>query len=197
VSEKKETAETTSETNSIFSGPCDNFVKDGTVFILGDFDSTISKNVIPEIVKMIEEKKKMSEPKIDIYINSFGGNVHELMGLLSVLQLAKNSRIAICTYNIGVAHSCGSLLFIFGDTRVMYRNAESLMHLGCTGDFYSTYEQLERSTNRTKWHFNRIVNMYVEHTKMNRKKIEKLLKDDNCYMDAETCLKNGICDAIF
>jgi ATP-dependent protease ClpP protease subunit len=185
------------DSNSIFSGPCDNFVKDGSVYILGDFDSSISKNVIPEMVKMIDEKKKMSEPKIDIYINSAGGIVSELIGLLSVIQLAKNAGIAICTYNIGMAHSCGSLLFIHGDARVMYRNAESLMHLGNTGDFYSTYEQLERSTKRTKWHFDRIVNMYVEHTKMNRKKIEKILKDDCCYMNAEECLKNGICDAIF
>lgn len=197
MSEKKGTDETANDTNSIFSGPCDNFVKNGVVYILGEFDNTISKNVIPEIVKMIEEKKRISESKIDIYINSPGGLVHELIGLLSVLQLAKNAGVTICTYNIGIAHSCGSLLFIFGDVRAMYRNAESLMHLGCAGDFCSTYEQLERSTNRTKWHFDRIVNMYVEHTKMNRRKVEKLLKDDNCYMDADTCLKNGICDEIF
>lgn len=69
-------------------------------------------------------------PEIEIYINSYGGYASELLGLLSLIELAKSEGIKIKTYNIGCAYSCGSLLAVVGDERYMYRYADNLPHLG-------------------------------------------------------------------
>ena len=52
------------------------------------------------------------------------------MGLISVIDIAKSHGIKIVTYNIGVAYSCGSMLSILGDYRIMHKYATNLPHLG-------------------------------------------------------------------
>lgn len=174
----------------------ENFVKDGTVYILGPFDDSIARKVIPDLVKLIEFKKSQRDPQIDIYINSFGGYSHQLIALLTLIQQAKKSGIKIVTYNMGVAMSCGSILAIAGDERKMYRYACNLAHLGFIGDGVSTFEQIDRTSKHWKWWFNCIVKLYLENTKCTKKQIEAILKDDNCYMTPEECLKLGICTEI-
>lgn len=194
--ENKENMKEKNAENNSFKPSCENFIKDGIVYILGDFECSISRNVIPDLIKLIDEKSKQANPFIEIYINSYGGYFEELTGLLAIIQMAKNKGIKIITYNIGVANSCGSILFIHGDKRKMFRDAISVMHLGCASNYWETFEQLSRVTKHSKEHFNRIVKWYVEHSKMDKSKVEEILKDDKFYMNANTCLKLGLCDEI-
>lgn len=173
-----------------------NFVKDGKVYIMGNFDGTITNDVIPELMKLIEKKKEERNAVIEIFINSHGGYGDQLLALISVLNIAKATGIAIVTYNLGIAYSCGSILAIHGDHRLMASHATNLMHLGCCGDINSTFEQLERNTKRQKKWLNQIVQWYVERTKLSKTKILEYLKDDCCYFDAKECLKYGLCDEI-
>ena len=56
-----------------------NFVTDdGNVYILGDFDSTISTEVIPILMSLIDQMAARKNPEIHIYINSPGGDACEL-----------------------------------------------------------------------------------------------------------------------
>lgn len=173
-----------------------NFVKDGKVYIMGEFDGSISYEVIPEMMKLIEKKKEERHPVIEIFINSHGGYGDQLQALISLIQIAKANGIAIATYNMGIANSCASILAIHGDHRLMTSHATNLMHLGQTGDYNSTFSQLDRNTKRQKKWFNQIVQWYVDHTKLSKAKILEYLKDDCCYFDAKECLKYGLCDEI-
>lgn len=189
----KENNDTIKGEDSPFGG---NFVKDGKVYIMGNFDGTITNDVIPELMKLIEKKKEERNAVIEIFINSHGGYGDQLLALISVLNIAKATGIAIVTYNLGIAYSCGSILAIHGDHRLMASHATNLMHLGCCGGINSTFEQLERNTKRQKKWLNQIVQWYVERTKLSKTKILEYLKDDCCYFDAKECLKYGLCDEI-
>lgn len=174
-----------------------NFVTDdGNVYILGEFDSTISTEVICVLVSLIGQMAAMKDPVLHIYVNSYGGDAHELFGLLSVLDAAKSMGISVHTHVIGVAYSAGSILAAYGDHRTMSRYSDHLLHLGCAGAEFSTFEQLKREAENNVKHFNKILQIYSEHTKIPKKRLAEMLKDDKLYLDAEQCLKYGICDEI-
>jgi ATP-dependent protease ClpP protease subunit len=174
-----------------------NFVTDdGNVYILGEFDSTISTEVIYALVSLTEQLAHIKNPTIHIYINSYGGDASELFSLLSILDDAKKKNITIYTHVIGVAYSAGSILAAYGDYRTMSRYSDHLLHLGCAGAEFSAFEQLKREAENNVKHFNKILQIYSEHTKIPKKKLTEMLKDDKLYLDADQCLKYGICDEI-
>ena len=174
-----------------------NFVADdGKVYILGSVDSTISTNVVPVLMSMVDAMTCEKDPSISIYINSFGGEAKELFGMLSILEMARARGIKIITYVIGCAYSAGSLLAVFGDYRYMSRYSDHLLHLGSSGCSFTTFEQLKRETENNIKHFNKILEIYAQHTKIPKKKLAEMLKDDKLYLDPRQCLEFGICDEI-
>lgn len=173
-----------------------NFVANGAVYILGDFDSTISMNVIPRLVELIGKKMSEKEPAINIYINSYGGEAKELYGLLCLLQSAKNSGIKIITTILGRACSCGSMLAVMGDERYMYKYAMHLAHLGMQCDAVSTNEQIDRTSRKWKWHFKQVLDHYSVCTGCPKKKLEQILKDDSCWLTPDECIELGFATEI-
>lgn len=175
----------------------ENFVCDDKVYILGNFDRSISSEVIPGLMNIITMKRNTVNPVIEIYINSHGGSAYELFGLMSVIDIGRLSGIKFITYNLGIAASCGSLLAVYGDHRYMSKYATNLMHLGQAGSMFSTFKQMERQNENNKKHFNKIIDIYAASTKINKKKITELLTDDSLYLDPKQCLKYGLCDKVF
>ena len=174
-----------------------NFVTDdGNVYILGEFDSSISTEVIYAVMSLIDQIAAIKDPVLNIYINSYGGEASVLFSLLSMLDIAKKKGISIHTHVIGVAYSAGSILAAYGDHRTMSKYSDHLLHLGCAGAEFSTFEQLKREAENNVKHFNKILQIYLDHTKISQKRLIEMLKDDKQYLDAEQCLKYGICDEI-
>lgn len=174
----------------------ENFVVGNRIYILGPFDRSISSDVIPAFVELIDGLRDVKDSVIEIYINSHGGYMSELLGLMTLVDLAKGYGIKIVTYNIGVAYSCGSLLSVIGDHRYMYRYAENLPHLGTAYMSPQTLEQLDRGVKHISEHFAKIILIYSQYTKASKKELEKILKDDDYIMNAEECLTKGFCDEI-
>ena len=164
---------------------------------MGDFDRSISSEVIPGLMNIISMKRNTVNPIIEIYINSHGGYAHELFGLMSIIDIGRSYGIKFITYNIGLAASCGSLLAVYGDHRYMSKFATNLMHLGQAGSMFSTFKQMERQNENNKKHFNKIIDIYTATTKLDKKKITELLTDDSLYLDPKQCLKYGLCDEVF
>ena len=175
----------------------ENFVCDDKAYIMGDFDRSISSEVIPGLMNIISMKRNTVNPIIEIYINSHGGYAHELFGLMSIIDIGRSYGIKFITYNIGLAASCGSLLAVYGDHRYMSKYATNLMHLGQAGSMFSTFKQMERQNENNKKHFNKIIDIYAASTKIDKKKITELLTDDSLYLDPKQCLKYGLCDEVF
>jgi ATP-dependent protease ClpP protease subunit len=169
---------------------------DGDVYIMGEFDSSISQHVVPAFKQLIENKAKERDAFIQIFINSNGGYAHELYNLLSLIELAHARGIGIVTIVMGRAFSCGSMLAIHGDHRVMYKYARHIIHLGQQGSTVSTEKQIEREHQSMMRHFSNIREMYKKLTKLPAKELEEALTDDSYSLSAEDCLRYGICDEI-
>ena len=146
-----------------------NFVRNGRVYILGDFDESIAKYVVPDLNEMISDASGQKDVTIPFYINSCGGESDQLQSILSLITIAKSMGINIMTFVVGNAYSCGSLLAIHGDVRLMARGARHMMHMGEIGSSSKTYEQLKRNNKDAKDFFDDTVKMYVNCTKMTDK----------------------------
>ena len=170
--------------------------KDGNFYILGEFDESISEQVVPNLVKKINEEDGKPDAKIFFYINSNGGLCHELYNLLALIDIAKQKGIKIYTVITGRAYSCGSMLAIHGDHRAIYKYGTHLMHLGEAGTINHTFKQLERETSFVKEHFENIVKMYVDNTNIPEKQIREMLLDDSCFLNAQQCKELGLVDEI-
>ena len=105
--------------------------------------------------------------------------------------------VKIITKIIGVADSCASMLAIYGDERYMYKYATNLTHFG----YYplptaKNYTDVNRCADNCKNHFDKIIDIYLNHSKLSEEEIKKLLNDDNLRLSAEKCLEYGLCDYI-
>lgn len=172
-------------------------LKNNKLYILGPFNEVISNEVIPELDLLVSDLTSLKNAEFEIIINSNGGYTMELFALLYYIDIMKKNQIKIITTVIGNADSCASMLAVCGDERYMYKYATQLVHMG-TYPLYNINSTIEnnRIHKNCDEHFKRIIDIYVNHTKLEKSKIDKLLTVDNLILNAEECLKYGFCDYI-
>ena len=171
-----------------------NFVEEKKVYILGEFDETIAKYVVPEFVKLTEDRNNKS---IDIYINSNGGYTSYLKQLLGIVEKFKADGGVIKTFVYGNAYSCGSILACSGTKgeRYIYEYSEHCCHLGAATTGYVINDvELERMSDRVKRHFDFVRNCYKKYAKV--KNLEEVIKNDCYFIEGKKIIENGLADKI-
>ena len=108
-----------------------NFITDdGNVYILGDFDATISIYVIHALVSLVNALESQKNPKIHIYINSCGGSAYELFSMLAVLEDAKRVRMQQGLSNegnkcLGMIRSWINRKYVYSIQNTVFRKANT------------------------------------------------------------------------
>lgn len=62
---------------------------------------------------------------IQIYIDSYGGSVYQIFGLIALIE---NSKTPVHTYVTGIAMSAAFLLFLSGSKRFIYKRSTLMYH---------------------------------------------------------------------
>ena len=193
-----------------------NYVSDNSVFILDKFSPDTSNELIGNLADMVMsiepfpvyqiggklespyEPLDTDRPVIDVYINSNGGSGSILDSIVSLLALAKSRGAIIRTTVLSSASSCGSLLAITGTPgfRIMYSHAYHFVHFGnhCVGA--SKENEIEMAAKHIKETTLAKNNMYLQHTKLTEKELKKLQSNEQGFINAENCLRKGLCDWI-
>lgn len=172
-----------------------NFVDGNNVYIYGEFDKTIAKDVIPQLVKESENQIKLKTGRINIYIDSNGGYSRYLYNLLGLIESLKKNNVIVATYVMGCAFSCASILACSGtkEYRFISEFSQHLCHLGGTSTGITCNEvELERANNSAKAHFENIKRLYKKYAKL--KDLNKAIKFDNWYIRGDDIIKNGLAD---
>ena len=128
-----------------------------------------------------------------LHINSCGGSVHSSFALYDFIIKFKE-QIDVYTVVDGVAASAATIISIAGTKRFITPSSYMLIHQLSTF-MGGTYEQIKDEMENCNKIMNKIIQMYGKHTKINKKKIPKLLKHD-LWWSAEECKKNGLIDEI-
>jgi ATP-dependent Clp protease protease subunit len=134
------------------------------------------------------------EPKpIEIYIDSYGGYVYQVMGLVGIMQKSVTPIHTICT---GAAMSCGFIMLIHGHKRFCYEHGTPLYHQ-VSNDIYGKVEDIEQQLVETKRLQNKFEEMTIRKTKITKEKLDEIReKKIDWYMTAEEALKLNVVDEI-
>lgn len=82
--------------------------------------------------------------KIEVHINSYGGDVFESIAILNYLKNEREEEIV--TYVDGIAASGGSIIFMAGDKRIMPANTQLMIHNPWTIT-YGNAKELRKTAN--------------------------------------------------
>jgi ATP-dependent Clp protease protease subunit len=128
---------------------------------------------------------------IRLYINSFGGSV---FAGFSAVDYIKKSKIPVETIIDGCAASAATMMSIVAQRRYMNEHAFMLIHQ-LSSACWGTYEEMKDDMKNNDLLMKTIKQIYTEHTKIPKKKLNEILKRD-LWWDAKTCLEYGLIDDI-
>ena len=130
---------------------------------------------------------------IEIYIDSYGGYVYQILGLVAVIQKSKTPIHTIVT---GAAMSCGFIMLICGHKRFAYEHATPLYHQ-VSGGARGTVKDMEEDVVESKRLQKKLEKLTLDNTKISKKKLKEVYeKKQDWYMSAKEAKKLGVIDEI-
>jgi len=137
-------------------------------------------------------KLNIDEIPIYIHIHSNGGFI---FAANSIIDLIINSNIPIYSIVDGACASAATLISIVCHKRYIRKSAHMLVHqLSCVlGGKMSEID--DEHTNLIKL-TKRMNDVYLEHTKMSKKTLTALMKQD-LWLDSSECIKHGLADELW
>ena len=192
-----------------------NYILGNSVFILDDFRTTTTNEMIGNLSDLVMNLEPRAEYKckgtlkspydidtkqyniIDVFINSNGGDVTILNTITTLLGIAKSKGAIIRTTVCSKAYSCGSALAIMGTPgfRIMYSNAYHLVHFGSQSRTAKLESEIDSVTNNMKENHANWKNLYLNNTKITPKELKKLMSKDS-FVTANDALKFSFADWI-
>jgi len=128
---------------------------------------------------------------INVYINSYGGEVAEGLAIYNAL---KRHKAKIKTFCDGFAASIASVVFMAGDERIMSNASLLFIHNAWTiaegnaNDFRKQAEDLDKITQAS-------INTYMEHVNITEEELKRML-DDETWITPQDALEMGFATAI-
>lgn len=130
---------------------------------------------------------------IKIFIDSYGGQVYQILGLIGIIEKSKTSIHTIAT---GCAMSAGFALLVSGHKRFAYQYATMLYHQ-VSDDRWGKLEHMKQGLKETKRLDKLLTNIILSKTKITKKLIKEIIRmKQDWYLTPEQSLNLGIIDKI-
>lgn len=158
-----------------------------------------SRCKLQRYLTQIQEELKKQFPNVDpnafeitLHICSKGGNFHESLVLYDLLRL--------CTIPVkgiveGQADSGASLILLGCHKRQMTASSRILIHQISMNLGETTDTKFRDEIKNQDMDMNRMREIYLEHTRLSKKFLDKALKHD-IYWNAKQCLEFGLVDEV-
>jgi ATP-dependent protease ClpP protease subunit len=101
------------------------------VKVIGEFNEESAKSLYADCDRAMTTGQKI----LPIFIDSYGGYVDSLVGMLDYFQSFRDNGVQIVTIACGKAMSCGALLFGMGDKRFVGKRSRIMFHRVSAGSF--------------------------------------------------------------
>ena len=101
------------------------------VKVIGEFNEESAKSLYADCDRALATGQKI----LPIFIDSYGGWVDSLVGMLDYFQSFRDNGVQIVTIACGKAMSCGALLFAMGDKRFVGKRSRIMFHRVSAGSF--------------------------------------------------------------
>jgi ATP-dependent Clp protease protease subunit len=136
---------------------------------------------------------KYNPDPIKIYIDSYGGQVYQCFGLLSVIE---RSETPIHTIVTGCAMSAGFMILISGHKRFAHKLSTPLYHQVSSGAI-GTVKEMEEKIEESKRLQDQLESIVKEKTDISKKKLKEIFDTKkDWYMTSEEALELKVVDEI-
>lgn len=174
--------------------------EDRIYFLSDDVDNTsigkLTWNILCQIEDDDEKNKKEKDYErepIKLYINSHGGDVCDIWGLIDVIL---NSKTPVYTYCTGYAMGTAFKIFLAGHKRYCYKHSTFMYHqMNCwrSGKYQDLVEDRDGMDE-----LNKMNEAYIlERTKFTQLDIDEIrTKKKDFYIHASDAVKYGIVDEV-
>ncbi len=161
------------------------------LYIFGDITTWPWDEKDRDAYGIVKELQGLEADKLNVHINSYGGDVSEGLAIYNVL---KNSSAKVTTYCDGFACSAASVIFMAGDERIM--NSASLLMIhnawsrasGNANEFRKKAEDLDKITQAS-------INAYMSRVKITEDELKEKM-DKESWLTAEEALTDGFATQI-
>lgn len=133
--------------------------------------------------KQLEQLEDVEE--IDVYINSYGGEVAEGLAIYSAL---KRHKAKVTTWCDGFACSIASVIFMAGDTRIM-SNASLLMIHNAWTRVSGNANELRKQADDLDTITQASINAYMEKVNISEEELKELLDEEKWILPQEALEK--------
>lgn len=135
---------------------------------------------------IINELQGVAAKNIDVYINSYGGEVAQGIAIYNAL---KRHKAKVTTYVDGFACSIASVIAMAGDTRKMYSNSLLMVHNAWTVA-QGNAEELEKAAEDLKVINEATKQAYLNVVNISEEELKKML-DAETWITAEKAVEMG------
>lgn len=156
--------------------------KEAALNIYGDITSWpwLKSDVSAYDIK--QEIDSLDVDTINVFINSYGGEVAEALAIYSVL---KRNKASVTTYCDGFACSAASIIFCAGDTRIMGELALLMIHNAMSYVGYANSEALRKAAEDNDKINQSSIEAYKKVTSMSEDEIRELMDNETWITSAE------------
>lgn len=174
-----------------------NYMYTNKVFLLDEITPTNCAFLIGDLTQFIGDPEN-EKKRLNLFINSPGGDANTMMTILGLLNLARLNDIYITTYVLGLAGSAASIIAAQGDSRFISDISRHFVHFGSIFDTTSKPSEIEKTYQQNKDYAEKMQDLYIKSCKgkMPRELLLSLQSDERGYLNARQCLKYGLCDVI-
>lgn len=165
-------------------------LKERIIFLNGPVHDGMSSLIVAQLLHLEAENPSK---EISMYINSPGGVVTSGLSIYDTMQYVKPK---VSTLVIGQACSMGSLLSCGGEAGMRYAlpNARIMVHQP-SGGYQGQATDIMIHAQETQKIKDRLIDIYVKHTGLDREKVRQDLERDN-FMSPEEAKEWGHIDEI-
>ncbi len=148
-------------------------MKERIIFLGTPINSEVANVIVAQLLLLDAQNP---EQDIQIYINSPGGEVYAGLAIYDTMQLVSAPISTIC---VGIAMSMGSVILMAGEKgkRLALPNSRVMIHQGSSG-FRGNTPDVEVQANEILFLRDTMLNLYEEHTGLDKEKIKKDMERD-------------------
>ena len=158
--------------------------------IYGDIGGWYYENTIESLSEQIKEMSDINE--INVYINSYGGELSEGLAIYNAL---KQHKATVNTYCMGFACSSASLIFMSGDNRYMSSSSMLMIH-NAISSCYGNSEDMRAMAETLDKMNSAIRNLYLDNINISIDDLKTLL-DNETFLTCDECINYGFATDTF
>lgn len=152
-----------------------------SIMIYGDITSWPWMDSDVSAYLLSQEIAKMDATQIDVYINSYGGEVAEALAIYNALR---RNGAKIVTHCDGFACSAASLIFMAGEERLMGVGALLMIHNAWSGASGNA-EELRKAAEDLDAISAAAADLYRAHVSITDEELDKLLQEESWIPSAD------------